>query len=197
MTRHPAHRGAARAGRDEPAPLRRLLPALAVADTAAASCSGGGGRLPVSPARPAGTAHSPAAGPRPAGTPVPPAPADPALSAAAGRYLRARENAIAYTHHAPLDWLRLARPAMTPTGWSVQATVTCRTDPDAPPATPTVATVVCAVTDRTIDPTGHPVPAGDLPGLWPYTGPQPLALLALRRGGGRWLVDDDQTGRAG
>ncbi len=220
MTRHPTPRGAARAGRDERAPLRRLLAALAVAATAAAGCSGGGGRLPVSPARPGAASHSPAAGPRPAGTPVLPAGAEPALSAAAVRYLQARENAIGYTHPAPRDWLRQARPAMTPTGWarlaaalgdrggfpadtarthhwSVQATVACRTDPDAPPATLTVATVVCAVTDRTVDPAGRPVPAKDLPGLWPYTGPPQPALLVLRRDGGRWLVDDDQTGRAG
>jgi len=221
MTRHPAPRGAARAGRDERAPLRWLLAAaLALTAPAAAGCSGGGGRLPVSPARPVAASHSPAAGPRPAGTPVLPAAVDPALIAAAGRYLQARENAIAYTHPTPRDWLRHARPAMTSTGWarlaaslgdrggfpadtarahrwSVQATVACRTDPDAPPATPTVATVVCAVTDRTVDPAGRPVPPDDLPGLWPYTGPQQPALLVLRQAGGRWLVDDDQTGRAG
>ena len=220
MTRHPAPRGAPRAGRDERAPLRWLLAAtLAVAAPAAAGCSGGG-TLSASPARAAGTSHSPAAGPRPAGTPVPPAPADPALSAAAGRYLQARENAISYTHPTPRDWLRQAGPAMTSTGWarlaaslgdgggfpadtarahrwSVQATVACRTDPDAPSATPTVATVLCAVTDRTVDAAGRPVPAKDLPGLWPYTGPQQPALLVLRRLDGSWLVDDDQTGRAG
>ncbi len=221
MTRPPAPRGAARAGRDERAPLCRLLAAgLALTATATAGCGGGGGTRAVSPGRPAAAPHSPGSGMRPAGAPVPPAAVEPALGAAAVRYLQARENAIAYTHPTPRDWLRQVRPVMTPTGWarlavalgdrggfpaaqarthhwSVQANVTCRTDPDASPATPTVATVVCAVTDRTIDPGGRPVPARNLPGLWPYTGPQQPALLALRRLGGRWLVDDDQTGRAG
>ncbi len=221
MTRHPVPRGGARAGRDERAPLRWLLAgALALTAPAAAGCSGGG-RLSVTTAGPAVVTHSPAPDRRAAGTPVLPGPAEPALSGAAARYLQARENAIGYTHPAPRDWLRQARPAMTATGWSrlsaslgdsggfpaatarthrwsVQATVACQPDPDAPPATPTVATLVCAVTDRTVDPTGHPVQAIDLPGLWPYTGPQQPALLVLRRlDGGRWLVDDDETGRAG
>lgn len=220
MTRHRPQGGAATAGRDGRPAMRRLLTAsLAVTAAATAGCSGG--TSPAAPARPAVAAvHSPAPGPRAAGTPARPATAEPALSAVAAHYLQARENAISYTHPTPRDWLREVWPAMTPTGWarlsaslgdrggfpaaaarahrwSVQATVACRHDPEAPPATGAQITVVCAVTDRTVDVAGIPVAAKELPGLWPYTRPQQPALLVLRRDGGRWLVDDDETGRAG
>jgi len=220
VTRHPARRGAAAAGRAERAPLCRLLAALTVAATAAAGCSGGVGLLPVSPARPAAASHSPARDRRAAGAPVLPAAAEPALSETAARYLQARENAIGYTHPDPRAWLADVRPVMTPAGWQrltaslgdsggfpaatararrwwVRATVACRYDPDAGPAASAQATLACAVADRTVDVGGVPVPAKALPPLWPYTGPQQPALLVLRHLGGRWLVDEDQTGRAG
>jgi len=218
VTRHRPQGGVATAEAHGRPAMRRLL-AAALAMTAAAIAAGCSGP-PAAETRPAAAVHPPAPGPRAAGAPARPATAEPALSALAAHYLQARENAISYTHPTPRDWLREVWPAMTPTGWarlsaslgdrggfpaaaarahrwSVQATVACRHDPEAPPATGAQVTVVCAVTDRTVDVAGIPVAAKELPGLWPYTRPQQPALLVLRRDGGRWLVDDDETGRAG
>ena len=152
--------------------------------------------------------------------PPPPADVDLGIEEVATRYLAARENAISYTHATPRDWLTDVRPVMTPAGWqrlaasvgdrggfpattartrkwSVRVTVECRHNPDAGVAPRGTATLTCAVTDRTVDAAGVPVPVKNLPGIWPYDGPQPPALLAMRTVDGRWLVDADQTGRAG
>jgi len=81
--------------------------------------------------------------------------------------------------------------------WSVLATVACRHNPDAGATTNTEATLICSVTDRTIDASGVTVPVKDLPGMWPYNGSQPPALLSMRKVDGQWLVDTDETGQAG
>lgn len=148
------------------------------------------------------------------------APAGRDVEQAASRYLAARENAISYQHRNTTDWLADVRPTMTRTAWtrlassvgdgggyprataaacrwSVQTTTSCRHDPDAGPPTPTAITLICAVTDHTVDAAGRPVPAAALPALWPYTGPQPPAILAMHNLAGRWLVDADLTGQAG
>ncbi len=65
------------------------------------------------------------------------------------------------------------------------------------PATPTRVPLVCEVTDRTTNGGGVPIPVKELPAGWPYDGPQPPALLDLRKVGGRWLVHADHTGQAG
>lgn len=142
------------------------------------------------------------------------------VGAVAARYLAARENAISYTHPTPRSWLTEAREVMTPTGWrrlsdslgssggfpaatarahkwSVRTDVSCQHHPDAGPPTATRATLICGVTDTTVDASGNPVPAKALPAVWPYQRPQTSALLLLRQVGGRWLVDADQTGQAG
>ena len=138
----------------------------------------------------------------------------------ATRYLAARENAISYKHPTPRSWLKEVRPVMTRAGWqrlsdsagdsggypaatarankwSVRVTVACHHNPDAGPATATRATLTCSLTDRTTNGGGIPIPVKDLPAIWPYDGPQPPALLELRRVGGRWLVDADRSGQAG
>jgi hypothetical protein len=148
------------------------------------------------------------------------APVELDVGAVAARYLAARENAISYRHLSARDWLSEVQPVMTPTGWqrlstslgddggfpaatarqrewAVLATVACRHNPDAGVATSTQATLICAVTDRTIDASGGPVAAKDLPGIWPYDGAQPPALLSMRKVDGQWLVDTDETGQAG
>ncbi|MGI8682374.1 MAG: hypothetical protein ACR2JO_09685 [Mycobacteriales bacterium] len=150
---------------------------------------------------------------------VAPAAVDRDLQDVAGRYLAARENAVSYTHPTPRSWLADVRAVMASAGWqrlaaslgndggfpaatararrwSVRIIAVCRDNPDAGPASSTQAVLTCAVTDRTVDAAGRPVPARDLPGMWPYQGPQSPALLALRRVNGRWLVDADETGRA-
>jgi len=142
------------------------------------------------------------------------------VEAVATRYLAARENAISYHHLSARDWLSEVQPVMTPTGWqrlsaslgdnggfpaatarqrewAVRATVACRHNPDAAVASSTQATLTCGVTDRTIDASGGPVAAKDLPGIWPYDGAQPPALLAMTKVDGQWLVDTDETGQAG
>lgn len=82
--------------------------------------------------------------------------------------------------------------------WSVRVTVACQHNPDAGPATGALTTLICDLTDRTVDAGGMPVPRRALPSLWPYDGAQPAALLAMRKvNGGGWLVDADETGRAG
>ncbi len=140
--------------------------------------------------------------------------------AVATRYLAARENAISYHHFSARDWLSAVQPVMTLAGWqrlstslgdsggfpaatarqrqwAVRATVACRHNPDAAVASSTQATLICAITDRTIDASGGPVAAKDLPGMWPYDGAQPPALLAMTKVDGQWLVDTDETGQAG
>ncbi len=142
------------------------------------------------------------------------------VGAVATRYLAARENAISYHHHSARDWLAEVWPVMTPIGWQrlsaslgdsggfpaatarqrqwlVRVTVVCRHNSDAGVATSTQARLLCAVSDRTIDATGVLVRASDLPGIWPYNGPQPPALLEMRKLDGQWLVDADETGKAG
>lgn len=146
--------------------------------------------------------------------------ADVEIQEAATRYLAAREDAISYTHASPRDWLAQARPVMTNGGWQrlsssvgdrggfpaatarahtwkVNVTVLCEHNPDAGPATNTAVTLTCTLTDRTTDAAGVPIPTKDLPRIWAYDGPQPPALLALRKVRGRWLVDADETGEAG
>jgi len=148
------------------------------------------------------------------------APVELDVGAVATRYLAARENAISYRHTSARDWLSEVQPVMTPAGWqrlsaslgdsggfpaatarqrqwSVLATVACRHNPDAGVTTNTKATLICAVTDRTIDASDLPLPVKDLPGMWPYNGSQPPALLSMRKVDGQWLVDMDETGHAG
>ncbi len=148
------------------------------------------------------------------------APVELDVGAVAARYLAARENAISYRHPSARDWLTEVQPVMTRAGWqrlsvslgdsggfpaatarqhqwSVRVTVACRHNPDAGLATNSQAALICAVTDSTIDAGGMPVPAKDLPGIWPYNGSQPPALLAMRKVDGQWLVDTDETGQAG
>jgi len=148
------------------------------------------------------------------------APVELDVEAVATRYLAARENAISYRHPSARDWLSEVEPVMTPAGWqrlsaslgdnggfpaatarqrqwAVRATVACRHNPDAAVASSIQATLICAVTDRTIDASGGPVAAKDLPGIWPYDGAQPPALLATTKVDGQWLVDTDETGQAG
>ncbi len=148
------------------------------------------------------------------------APVELDVEAVAARYLAARENAISYHHFSARGWLSEVQPVMTPTGWqrlstslgdnggfpaatarqrqwSVLATVACRHNPDAGATSSTHATLICSVTDRTIDASGGPVAAKDLPGIWPYDGAQPPALLSMRKVDGQWLVDTDETGQAG
>ncbi len=148
------------------------------------------------------------------------APVELDIEAVATGYLTARENAISYRHPSARDWLAEVQPVMTPAGWqrlsasvgdsggfpaatarqhqwSVRVTVRCRHNPDAGLATNSQASLICAVTDSTVDTSGLPVPAKDLPGIWPYNGSQPPALLAMREVDGRWLIDTDETGRAG
>ncbi len=147
------------------------------------------------------------------------APVELDVGAVATRYLAARENAISYHHPSARDWLSEVQPVMTMAGWqrlstslgdsggfpaatarqrqwSVLATVACRHNPDAAVATNSQATLICSVTDRTTDARGVPVPAKDLPGIWPYNGAQPPALLAMTNVDGQWLVDTDETGQA-
>lgn len=136
----------------------------------------------------------------------------------ATRYLAVRENAV--TRRDPRGWLATVRPEMTPDGWtwtlklvgdsggfpaavtqahhwSVAVTVACQTNPDAGGDTAKSLIITCALTDHTTDAVGATVPNRLLPHLWPYTGPQPPALLELRRIGNRWYVDHDRTGQAG
>lgn len=147
-------------------------------------------------------------------------PAGPDVERVAAGYLAARENAISYTHSSFRGWLTEIRPVMTREGWarlsrsagdsgdfpaatarahrwSVRVTVACQDNTDAGPATNSQVTLTCALTDRTVDAAGNPVPAKMLPRLWPYNGPQPPALLAMRQIGSHWLVDADQSGQAG
>ncbi len=148
------------------------------------------------------------------------APVELDVEAVATRYLAARENAISYRHPSARDWLSAVQPVMTLAGWqrlstslgdsggfpaatsrqrqwSVRAAVACRHNPDAAVASSTQATLICSVTDRTIDASGGPVAVKDLPGIWPYNGSQPPALLSMRKVDGQWLVDTDETGQAG
>ncbi len=148
------------------------------------------------------------------------APVELDVGAVATRYLAARENAISYRHPSARDWLSEVQPVMTPTGWqrlstslgdnggfpaatarqrqwSVLATVACRHNPNAGATTNSQVTLICSVTDRTTDASGIPVPVKDLPGIWPYNGAQPPALLAMTNVDGQWLVDTDETGQAG
>ena len=148
------------------------------------------------------------------------APVELDVGAVAARYLAARENAISYRHPSARDWLSEVEAVMTPAGWqrlsaslgdnggfpaatsrqrqwSVRAAVACRHNPDAAVASSTQATLICSVTDRTIDASGGPVAVKDLPGIWPYNGSQPPALLSMRKVDGQWLVDTDETGQAG
>ncbi len=148
------------------------------------------------------------------------APVELDVEAVATGYLTARENAISFRHPGARDWLAEVQPVMTPAGWqrlsaslgdsggfpaatarqrqwSVRVTVACRYNPDAGVVTNSQASLICAVTDSTVDTSGMPVVAKDLPGIWPYNGSQLPALLAMRNVDGRWLVDSDETGRAG
>lgn len=153
---------------------------------------------------------------------APPAPvaASPDVVDVARRYLASRENAVAYTHVGPRDWLAEVQPLMTPAGWtqlsatltdrgqlasdvahqrqwSVIAAVSCQLDDEAGAASPASTTVLCAVTDQTVNASGTAVAVQDLPDGWPYNGPQTPAVLSMVGAAGQWLVDADQTGRAG
>lgn len=143
---------------------------------------------------------------------------EPDLEKVATEYLAARENASTLPDPrswlskvkaltTPEEWSRLAQSAGDTGGfpaavtqahhWSVAVTVACQTDPDAGGDTSASMTMTCALTDRTTDADGATVPERILPRLWPYTGPQPPALLELRRTNNHWYVDQDRTGQAG
>jgi len=147
-----------------------------------------------------------------------PARAAPDLEQVATQYLAARENANTLPHPrnwlgevkaltTPEEWSRLARSAGDTGGfaaavtrarhWSVTVAVACQTNPDAGGDTAASLTITCALTDRTTNADGSTVPERLLPRLWPYTGPQPPALIELRRTDNRWYVDQDRTGQAG
>jgi len=205
---------------------RLLAPAAAVAFTGGCGGGGTAAAPAPAASTPVASTTStsralPLPPPRTSPAPAPTAArAESTVEQVATRYLAARENAISYTHPSPRSWLAQVRPVMTAAGWqrladslgdsggfpaatarahkwSVRVAVLCRHNPDAGPASDTAVTLTCAVTDRTVDAGGVPVPHKDLPSIWPYEGAQPPALLAMRNVAGRWLVYADQTGQAG
>ncbi len=207
--------------------LARLTAAVCAFMLAAGCSSFTAATIGAPSSKPAASSSSgrPAPGPASPERMTPPAapaaaPVELDVGAVATRYLAARENAISYHHPSARDWLSEVQPVMTMTGWqrlstslgdsggfpaatarqrqwSVLATVACRHNPDAAVATNSQATLICSVTDRTIDARGVPAPVKDLPGMWPYNGSQPPALLSMRKVDGQWLVDTDETGQAG
>lgn len=204
-------------------PLAGALGAVVLTAGCSATGSSAAPASPAVPPAPAVSSAPPAPATAPPASPEPdpmPVRAELDVLEVATRYLAARENAISYTHPTPRSWLTEAREVMTPTGWrrlsdslgssggfpaatarahkwSVRTDVSCQHHPDAGPPTATRATLICGVTDTTVDASGNPVPAKALPAVWPYQRPQTSALLLLRQVGGRWLVDADQTGQAG
>ncbi len=145
--------------------------------------------------------------------------ADAALSAAAQAYLDARENAVSHYHQSATDWLTVVEPTMTPEGFAalraeigdgggsayawetahemglaVKVVTRCEEDPNA--ATADVRVLLCEIDDQVIDESGAVLPTTAVPTVWPYVGPQPSAMLELRRVGDTWRVHADLTGSA-
>jgi hypothetical protein len=142
------------------------------------------------------------------------------LTATAVAYLSQRENALFWYRARPTSWLSSVRPLVTRAAyqalaagaagaspgfawvvahrrhWQVKVAAGCRPDTEARPPTATAEVLGCSVVDRTVTASGKAVPASALPPAWPYSGPQPPALLLMRRAHGRWLVAADDTGRA-
>lgn len=142
------------------------------------------------------------------------------LSAATG-YINAYENAYSYYQTSPRTWMTQARPFMSPQAfttlsqsispvsnqdsyeystthqykWKVASSVTCVPDQEVATTNPTIYTLICTVTDQTVDATGQPVTASALPPVWSLNGSQPAIILAMVNNGQSWLVNEDQTGQ--
>ncbi len=151
---------------------------------------------------------------------VPGSPA--AMVASAVGYLKARENSISANQATPTSWPGPAMPFLTPAffakltappppgvstgggdyayrvahqgGWQISVAAQCAFDEAKAQPTPTTATLLCTITDTTVDQAGNPVPTSALPGAWAKSGPQQQATLEMANVNGTWLVAADDTG---